>query len=363
MWAFYIYRRHSVSLSAVEEAPVAPAAAASADQVFQMMTGFAATQVLLATDELGIFEALTNGPATAGELAGKLAINADTLERLLVAAGTFGLLVKEGNRFGLSAMAEQHLVKSSPAYMGGLFQHIRHDLYPLWGHLAATVREGGPAWRRIPGMDPAGPFESIYKTPEGVRSFMDAMFTMTYPAACEFAQRFDFSLFRHIVDVGGASGAFFAAVLPNFPGVRGTIFDLPPVRECAVECMEKFGLGDRVDFQAGDFFKDALPQDVDMVVLGYILHDWDTERGTELLKKIHAALKPGGAVFLAEGLFNEDKTGPAALGFMDLNMLVATTGRERTGAEYEQWLREAGFTRTSHTMCSGPKSFVVGYRE
>lgn len=161
---------------------------------------------------------------------------------------------------------------------------------------------------------------------------------------------------------GGASGAFFAAVLPKNPAVRGTIFDLPPVEEPARDCMKRFGLAERVDFVGGDFFKDELPADADMVVLGYILHDWDTDRGTELLKKVYASLKPGGAVFLAEGLFNEEKTAPAAVGFMDLNMMVATTGSERTGGEYEQWLQKVGFTRTSHARCQGPKSFVVGYK-
>lgn len=335
---------------------------AGPQQIMSLLTGFARTQMLLAADELGVFDALSDHPAPAADVAAHLALPASTVERLLIACTSLGLLAKSDGRYALNEISKTFLVKSSPDYMGKGWGHFRNELYPLWGHLASAVREGQPQWGKIPGMDPRGPFESMYQSEENVRVFMETMFSMTYPAAVEYAARFDFSPYRNIVDVGGASGAFFAAVLPRFPGIGGTIFDLPAVGDAARECMERFGLAERVQFQAGDFFKDPLPQPADMYVLGFILHDWNREQGTLLLKKIYNALPGTGAVFISEALFNETKDGPPTVAFADLNMLVATYGEEHTPSEYKEWLREAGFARSEHRYCDGLKSFVVGYK-
>jgi acetylserotonin O-methyltransferase len=344
-------------MSLAAERPVKPASTPSPEsvqQMFAMVMGFASTQIILAGDELGVFDALAERSSSAEELAQQLSLPNETLERLLNSACAYGLLRKHEAAYTLTEMARNHLVKSSPA--------LRSEIYPLWAHLGKAVREGQPQWSRLPGMNPAGPFESMYKDEAGVRSFMDAMFAATYPSAMEFSQRYDFSRFNHIVDVGGASGAFFAAVLSKFTQLRGTIFDLPPVGLVARECMKRFNLSERVAFRAGDFFKDPLPEGGDMYVLGYILHDWDTESGTKLLRKIYDALPKGGAVFICETLYNADKDGPMYAGWSDMNMLVATTGKERSAAEYEGWLRQVGFARTEHQVCSGPKSYIVGYK-
>lgn len=331
----------------------------------QLIFGFAATQTLLAADELQIFKGLSEiGPADSATLAAKLNLPfSSTLERLLNGCISHRLLQRlENGEYDLNDLSRNHLIEGKPGYMGGFFEHIRRDLYPVWQNLPHAVREARPQWSRVPGGNSAGPFETIYQNEEGLRSFMNAMFANSYGASCEHAARFDFTPFSHIADVGGASGAFLAAVLPLNPHLRGTIFDLAPVEKPALEVMQEYGIADRVSFHAGDFFKDPLPEGPDMFVLGHILHDWDEEAGTLLLQKIYNALPEGGAVFVAETLLNEDRTTPPMSVFMDLNMLVATTGRERTAAEYEQWLKKIGFTRTDYQVCDNPKSFVVGYK-
>ncbi len=336
-----------------------------AQYLTQLIFGFAPCQVILAADELGFFVGLKElGAAHAQSLASHLDLpHATTVERLLNALVAYGLLERDmEGLYSLNDLSRTHLIPGEPGFLGGFFEHIRRDLFPLWQNLPHAVREARPQWARVPGGNPAGPFETIYQDEEGLRSFMAAMFASTYEASCEHAERFDFSPFKHLCDVGGATSAFFAAVLPKNPHLRGTIFDLAPVEKPAMETMEKYGLADRVNFHAGNFFKDALPAGPDMFVLGHILHDWDKEQGTELLQKIYNALPEGGAVYIAEMLFDEKKAGPPPTVFMDINMMVATTGRERTGAEYEQWLTDIGFRRTEHTVCNNPKSFVVGYK-
>lgn len=347
--------------SAAEE--ITPAAdRQSPARLMRILMGFAGSQMLLTAHELGVFELLAGGGRTAAALAAELEVDESALERLLIAGCTLDFFRRDGDVFTITDFSRAHLVRSSPAYMGGVFGHVKNELYPLWQHLESAVREGQPQWSKVPGMDPKGPFESMYQTEAGVRMFMDAMFAATYPSALEFAEAFDFSRFERIVDVGGASGAFFAAVLPKFPSVRGTIFDLAPVGPVAMETMQRFGLDGRVTFQAGDFFKDPLPAGADMYVLGYILHDWNREQGTSLLKKIHDALPKDGAVFICETLLNESKDGPLHGAFSNLNMLVATYGKEHTPGEYQEWLTETGFCDIEYRFCRGPKSYIVGWK-
>lgn len=331
----------------------------------QLIFGFSSTMVLLAADELNIFITLKEtGRLSAHDLAAKLNLAyPDALERLLNACVGFGVLERDAqDLYDLNDLSRNHLVPGELGFMGGFFNHIRHELLGVWQNLANAVRENKPQWHKLPHFNEKGVFETIYSSEDGLRTFMESMFSGSYQPSLEIAQRFDFKPFAHVCDVGGATGPFLAAVLPGNPHLRATIFDLAPVEPHARATMKKFDLADRVDFYAGDFFKDALPTGPDMFVLGHILHDWDKEQGTAILKKIHDALPAGGAVFIAEMLLNEDKVSPPTTMFMDINMLCATTGRERTGAEYEAWLKDIGFSRTTHTVCNGPKSFVVGYK-
>lgn len=330
----------------------------------QLIFGFASTMIILAAAELHLFEELEKEAATSFELAARLGLkHADSLERLLNACVSYGLLEKDtAGSYSLTELSRAHLIPGKLEFMGGFFSHIKRDLLPLWENLPHAVREAQPQWDRIPGGGGKGVFETIYQDEAGLRSFMNAMFTGSYGPSCEHAATFDFSRFHHVCDVGGASGPFLAAVLPKFPHLRGTIFDLAPVEKIARETMEQFGLADRVDFHAGSFFEDEMPTGPDLFVLGHILHDWDREQGTVILEKIYRALPEGGAVFVAEMLFDENKVSPPPTVFMDVNMLCATTGRERTAAEYEVWLKEVGFSRTEHHICQNPKSYVVGYK-
>lgn len=98
-------------------------------------------------------------------------------------------------------------------------------------------------------------------------------------------------------------------------------------------------------FEGGDFFRDELPADADLFILGRILHDWNEEKGRILLKKIYSALPPNGALLIAEMLLNDDKTGPTLATLQSLNMLVQTDGRERSLEEYSKMLDEVGFSK------------------
>jgi acetylserotonin N-methyltransferase len=127
------------------------------------------------------------------------------------------------------------------------------------------------------------------------------------------------------------------------------VFDLPPVVETAAE----FTQGAAVELIGGDFFTDPLPP-ADLYAVGRILHDWSEAKIVTLLRKIYAALPAGGALLIAEKLLLPDKSGPVSALMQSLNMLVCTEGKERTLAEYEELLRDAGFSSVEGVFTGKP---------
>lgn len=171
-------------------------------------------------------------------------------------------------------------------------------------------------------------------------------------------EAFDLSRFRHIADLGGATGHLAIAACERYPHLRGTVFDLPRVIEFARDYVARSPARERLDLQAGDFFADDLPA-ADLFALGRILHDWPEEKIRALLAKIRGRLAPFGGLLIAEKLLDDEKTGPATAAMQSLNMLVCTEGRERTPAEYAAILRACGFADVAWRRTGAPLDAVL----
>jgi 3-hydroxy-5-methyl-1-naphthoate 3-O-methyltransferase len=335
------------------------------DQMFQIATGYWASKALFTGLDLGVFDALGSGPLTIEQAAERVDLPTESLERLLIALTALGLLQRKGNVFTNASTTQAHLVKGSPAYIAGMFGHFNHDLYPLWRFLPDAIREQRARWRQAFGPDASdNPFESMYADPAALRGFMAAMDGMVGPVAHALVDEFDFTSYQHLLDIGGAWGTVPIAVLRRYPNLRATIFDLPPVEPVAREHLAEVGLADRVEVRSGDMFADPLPTGADLIVLGWILHDWDDAHCVQLLRRCYAALPPNGAVLLLEMTLDDDRTGPLPTALMSLNMLVATVGgKERSGAEYQQLLSQAGFSRSEVHKLHAPRDYILGYKD
>jgi O-methyltransferase involved in polyketide biosynthesis len=123
------------------------------------------------------------------------------------------------------------------------------------------------------------------------------------------------------------------------PSLRGILLDQPHVVEGARAAIAGAGLASRCEVVAGDFFKSVPAGDV--FLLKQVLHDWNDEQCSALLKNCAASMKPGSRMLLVEMVIPDDRSAsPAQL--MDLNMLVMLPGRERTASEYGALLGKAG---------------------
>jgi acetylserotonin O-methyltransferase len=312
------------------------------DPVLDLIEAFRHSKTMFVAVSMGVFDRLSQSPATAAEMASHLRAHSSATERLLDACAALGFVRKDDGVYSNEPVAETYLCTASPHSLAGYIRYSDEALYTMWGNLRDAVKEGAPRWMQTFGLD--GPlFSSFFRTEQAMRDFARGMHGFGKLTSPKVVSAFDLGRFRRMADLGGATGHLVIAACEMYPELRGTVLDLPQVAALAREEVEHSKARARIEIVAGDFFVDELPP-ADLYALGRILHDWPDEKIDLLLRKIHARLPEGGALLLAEKLLNEDGVGPLAANMQSLNMLVVTEGRERTLGEYAKLLRAAGFS-------------------
>lgn len=208
--------------------------------------------------------------------------------------------------------------------------------------LLHTVRTGHPAWDRVFG----APFwESLERNPPLGASF-DAAMSAGQEYLDDDVAAADWTGCRHLVDVGGGTGALVAAVLTAHPALRATLVDLPETADRARRALAEQGLADRA-VTVGQSFFDPLPRGGDLYLLNSILHDWPDDAAVRILGRCAEAAGRQGRVMVIEehGLDRDGRDG-GSHAEMDLRMLVLCGGRDRTVPEFTGLIHRAGLTVT-----------------
>jgi acetylserotonin N-methyltransferase len=314
---------------------------ADAAPILDLIEAFRRSKTMFTAVSLGVFDRLANGSANVAELSRTLDCNHDALSRLLDACVGLGLLSRSDNGYTNTELSTRYLVSASPDTLAGYIVYSDRSLYPLWSHLEDAVREGSNRWEQTFGSR-TSLFDHFFRTEESRRSFLGGMHGFGRLSSQKVVKTFDLSSFRHLVDLGGATGHLCIAACEAYPALTATVFDLPAAQSFAEEQIAASPVADRVEFTPGDFFSGDLPPG-DLYFLGRILHDWDEEKITCLLQKIFNALPSRGGLLVGEGLLDEDRSGPLRALMQNLNMLVCTDGKERTCSEYRALLDSTGF--------------------
>lgn len=318
---------------------------------------YATTAVHLAAKH-GVFEFLAAEEASTGKIAAELGLDEETLDRLLVLLDSFGVI--EQNEHGAYRVPDElapFLDDRSSRSVGGFLNHVMHSTLGRLPRLDEYLTAGkATVDAQLP-----KPFEVMYGTPQLTEEFVAAMWQLTYDVSRELVPAAGLDGVRHLVDVGGASGAFCLAALEATPGLRATVFELPEVGRYVVDTVERYRLWGRLDFTSGDFHRDEFPR-TDCVAFGYILSGWTDEHGLELLRKAYRACHDGGRVLVMDRLFDRDRRGPLPTAVMNLSMHVEAKGRHRTAAEYIALLESAGFVDCEVHRSTQDKHLVIGHK-
>jgi O-methyltransferase domain/Dimerisation domain len=331
------------------------------DRILQLGLGFWGPKTLLSAVELGVFTELARGPADLAALTTRLGLHPRSARDFLDTLVALGMLERNGDQYANTPETDHFLDRAKPSYIGGMLEMTNARLYGFWGGLTEALRTGQQQneGKTNPG---ASPFEALYGDPARLRLFLQGMTGISLGAARAIAQKFPWPDYQTFIDVGGAQGALPVQVALAHPHLTGGNFDLPVVGPLFSEYVTSFGLGQRLRFWPGDFFKDPLPA-ADVLVMGHILHDWNLDQKRRLIVKAYQALPRGGALLIYEALIDDERRHNAFGLLMSLNMLIETPGGfDYTGADCSAWLKEAGFRQTRVEHLLGPDSMVVGIK-
>jgi O-methyltransferase domain/Dimerisation domain len=323
------------------------------NQMFEMVTGLWVSLTIRAFADLSLADHLADGPLTAAEVAAREGSAPDTTFRLMRAGATLGLLTVDAHqRFHPTALLDT-LRKDAPRSLRGLALGMtnRSQLL-LWGEFVESVRKGHTQENAALGMNF---WEYLNQHPAQAEEFMNAMEAGTSMWAPDVAELIDTSDVKLAVDVGGAHGALLRELQLVNPALRGIVFDRPGVATSVTDAIARSDVGDRTKVVGGDFFK-AVPA-ADLYLLKFILHDWPDAACVEILSRCREAMRPGGRVAIVEFVL-DDQEGHSLVGLMDVVMLAVVGGQERSLAEFDVLLRDAGLRRIAVRKSDSPQAVI-----
>ena len=338
--------------------------ALSPARIMEVGMAFWPAKTLLSAIKLGVFTELGKGPKTGAELRAALGLHERSTPDFFDTLVALHFLEREGDgpegKYRNTEETGTFLDRNSPAFMGGFLEMANDRLYPFWGDLEEGLKTGRAQNETKNGGK--GMFEELYSKPDRLEQFMDAMAGISVGNFQAFAEKFDFSKYKTMTDVGGATGLLSMLVAKQNPHMSCTSRDLPAATAIAKRRIAEAGLSDRVNAEPIDFFADSIPP-ADVVTMGMILHDWNLENKMMLIRKAYDALPEGGAFIVVENLIDDARRENAFGLMMSLNMLIEFgEAFDFSGADFDGWCREVGFKRTEVIHLAGPASAGVAYK-
>jgi demethylspheroidene O-methyltransferase len=322
----------------------------SANDVFDLVAGFVYSQVLLACVQLKLFDHLKAGPISLVVLGEKLSLNPDALWRLMSAAESLRLVTRlQDDRYCLGFRG------ASIAGNEGVMRMIEHHAL-FYSDLADPVallrgEKSNTALSRYWSYCSGAPQQL---SNADVTAYTQLMSQSQGLVSSQILNGYSFAQHRRLLDIGGGDGTFLSTVAQRAPHLHLTLFDVPAVAQRAMERFKAEGLAHRAVAIGGDFFKDPIPGDLDLVTLVRVVHDHNDEEVMQLLRRIRLAMSPESTLLIAEPMAGDTAAATVGAAYFNFYLLAMGAGRARTAAEISTMLQAAGFDRISERKTGLP---------
>jgi 2-polyprenyl-3-methyl-5-hydroxy-6-metoxy-1,4-benzoquinol methylase len=336
-------------------ATASPSQKPSPERIFGALNAFQGTAALKTAIELDVFTAIADGADRANSIAQRVKAAERGVRILCDYLTIHGFLTKNDDRYALTQESAIFLNRHSPAYMGTLADFLASDAHKRnFDALTETVRKGGTS---VAQGDNTKPNDDLWV------NFARSMAPLTTVSAAFIADLADAKEGKacKVLDIAAGHGMFGITIAKQNPNAQITAADWAPVLAVAKENAAAAGVADRVAFRPGSAFEADLGEGYDVVLLTNIFHHFDMPTCEKLMRRVHAALKPGGKAITLEFVPNEDRVTPPMAAAFSLIMLAGTdTGDAYTLSEYERMFRNAGFTKTTlHPVPDMPQQVLL----
>lgn len=318
--------------------------------VMQMVVGAWLSQIISSITRLDIPDFLKkNGPQTALKLVKEYGVNAkpDHLERALRACASVGIFTEDiQGVFGPTVLSDV-LTSSSPASVKKFTEVFGGSWWKVWSGLPDALRTGHTQAKAQLGMDY---WDYCKANPKEMEDFGEAMKSNSRNSIRGALEYCNLSGVRKVVDVGGGFGHLTIELLRKYRNLYGIVLEMPdliPIAQKHLAGKEK-DIISRIKFIGGNMF-DEVPT-AEAYILKHIIHDWDDAHGIKILKNCHSAMVGDGCVICIDAVLpTMGDTGGTLAKFLDINMMVFHSGKERTRKQWETLYNAAGFRIASIT--------------
>jgi precorrin-6B methylase 2 len=322
----------------------------SPEPVMRLAAGFMAAKHLFAASRLGLFEALADSPATVEALAARTGLTRRAARISVDAMVALGLVERDGEVYRNGDAAAFFLAGRTPADLRPFLRFWDRVSYPVWYGFADALA--------------TGPTEQITETvtrdPELARITSEGIDAVNAGTAASLAATTDFSSCQRLLDVGGGTGSWSAAVVRAHPHMRATVLELPGVAEVARAKVAEAGLASAVDVVGGDALAGSLPTGHDVFLLANILHYYSPEQNRTLLRHVSEVADPGARLLVADFWTDPTHTEPVIAALMAGEFAAQLeNGDVYSVDEGAEMLEAAGWTFLEHRTLGGPVSVLT----
>jgi len=310
--------------------------------------GFMRAKYLFVAGELGIFEALADGPRSLDELARSLRIPHRTARIVVDAVTALGFLCRDGDRYQNAPTTQALLSGRGPQDLRPFVRFWNRISYRRWLAFEDSVRRG----RGV-----AGEFNF---TPEEQKIFCEGVEGFTNNQAVALVDAYDFGRHRQVLDLGGGTGSFLRRILERHRHLQGTLYELPGAAAVARQKLSAAALEKRMSIIEGDFLKDAIPGGYDAFLVANVVHVLDAEQNQQFFRRVRDCAPQGARFLLVDFWTNAAHTEPLFAALMAGEFLVVGgNGDVYSVEEGRSWLEQAGWHFVEHKPLTGPASLVI----
>jgi hypothetical protein len=325
------------------------------EHIFNTLNAYEQSAALKAGIDLDIFTAIADGANTSALLAAKTGAAERGVRILCDYLTIHGFLTKGKESYALTQESAVFLNRHSPACLASMADFLWNPWHKKnFDALAEAVRKGGTAGAVG---DNTKPNDELWI------NFARSMAPLAIPAAEFIAGLTGAAEGKpcRILDIAAGHGMYGITVAKRNPHAQIVALDWPGVLEVAQENAKKFGVADRYTPRPGSAFEAEFGTGYDFVLLTNIFHHFDMKTCEKLMRRVHAALNPGGKAITVEFVPNEDRVTPPTSAAFSLVMLAGTdAGDAYTFSQYEKMFGNAGFVKTTqHTVPDSPQQLLL----
>jgi predicted O-methyltransferase YrrM len=320
---------------------------------------YAADLVAAALLEFEFFDFLkANASVTSAEIGTHFDWKPRPTDVLLTLCRASGFVVTDdAGRCQLTTTGHEYLTSDSPWFLGPYYKPIADS--PILRNFVTVLKTGKPAnWQSK--SDGADWHESM-KDPSFASDFTNLMNCRGIAFGQKLAEALSDEMVDRttMLDVGGGSGIYSSVMAARFPDLKATVLEQSPVDTIAENEIDRLGLATRVNVMSGDMFEDTWPENMDVVLLSNLLHDWDIAEATSLVQRAVESLADGGILVIHGAIINADKTGPLPVAEYSALLMNITQGKCYSVTEYAEMVQPFGLKLIRHSETIGDRGFVM----